>query len=231
MTNLFERDHVTNGVKSCPAPWDLRGTGYIFLYGFPKDFSLEEGRIPAFLRDSFAGGLGAVMIVDYAESNAGPYGELLFMPGKFRFEGKKLDCITKIYVSTMESVVNGWDNWAIPKEQADFGFSALEDKRTEKVVVSRDGEPVLEATLRHGRLSFPIHTRLIPFPLVQEKDDELYYTNFTGKGMAQFARVVDMRVNSALFPDILPYCPLMGVRVDQFSVTFPPSRVTSKRLS
>ena len=215
-----------SGVRRYPAPWDLTGRGYILLYKFPRDFVTEMGRIPAFLRGSFAGGLGAVMIVDYAASNAGPYGELLFIPSRFHFGGKKLDCITKIYVSAKESVVNGWENWAIPKELADFSFTAAEDKGEGKVVVTKGSEPVMDVTLKHGGISFPIHTRFLPFPLVQEKDGELYYTSFTGKGMAQFAHIEDMRVNPELFPDIGPYHPLVSMRIDHFVVTFPPARVT-----
>ena len=80
---------MENKVKTYPAPWNLRGKGYIFLYKFKKDFVAQSGNVPAFLDGAFAGGFGSVMLVDYGESNAGPYGELLFIPGKFRFGGKK----------------------------------------------------------------------------------------------------------------------------------------------
>jgi hypothetical protein len=215
----------TISVKKYPPPWVLTGSGYILLYKFPKYFALEKGFIPAFLRKSFAGGLGAVMIIDYAKSNAGPYGELLFIPGKFLFRGKKLSCITKIYVSTRESIINGWENWAIPKEQADFIFSVLENKRRGKVVVTKDTEPVIQVSLKNSRISFPIHTKLLPFPLVQEKDGKLYYTNFSGKGWARFTRIEDMRINPELFPDVVAYRPLMIMRIDNFVVTFPPSEI------
>jgi hypothetical protein len=224
MSFMLESTFVANSVRRYPAPWKLRGKGYILLYRFPRDFSLQQGLIPPFLRDSYAGGLGAVMLIDYAESNAGPYGELLFIPGRFRCRGKKLDCITKIYVSTMESVVNGWENWAIPKEQANFAFAAPENQETERVLVTRGREPVLDVTLRCGGISFPIHTALLPFPLVQEKDGELYFTRFTGTGTARFAHVEEMSVNSELFPNIQPYHPLMCMRVEHFAITFPPAR-------
>jgi Acetoacetate decarboxylase (ADC) len=226
MISLVEPTATISDVKRRPAPWNLHGRGYILLFQFPKGFVAEMGRIPAFLSGSFAGGLGAVMIVDYAASNVGPYGELLFIPGKFHLRGKKLDCITKIYVSTKASVVNGWENWAIPKEQADFSFVALEDKGEEKVIITKGGKPVLDITLRHGGMSFPMHTRLLPFPLVQEKDGRLYYTSFTGKGTAQFAHIENMRVNPELFPDVGPFRPLVCMRVDHFALTFPPSQVT-----
>jgi len=224
MSSVLEPTLTENSVRRVPAPWDLRGSGYILLYKFPKGFAIEEGRIPPFLEASFAGGLGAVMLVDYAESNAGPYGELVFIPGRFHCRGKKLDCITKIYVSTLESVVNGWENWAIPKEQADFVFATQENQGTETVSITRGGEPVLDVMLKHGGISFPMHTSLLPFPLVQEKDGELYYTSFSGKGTARFAHVEEMRVNPELFPDIQPYHPLMSIRIDNFAITFPPAR-------
>jgi len=228
MQSMLEPTPSANRVRRCPAPWELKGKGYILLYRFPREFSLQQGLIPPFLSDSYAGGLGAVMLVDYEESNAGPYGELLFIPGRFRCQGKKLDCITKIYVSTMESVVNGRENWAIPKERADFAFAAREKRETERVLVTRGNEIIMDVTLMHGGISFPIHTALLPFPLVQEKDGELYYTSFTGKGTAQFARIEAMRVNPELFPDIRPYRPLMGVRIDDFAVTFPPARIVRR---
>jgi Acetoacetate decarboxylase (ADC) len=226
---MAEQQPETMGsVGRYPAPWSLKGRGYMLLYRFPGDFVVEKGLIPAFLEGSFVGGLGAVMLVDYTESNAGPYGELLFIPGKFRHGGKKLGCITRIYVSTAASVVNGWENWAIPKEQADFRFAAPERNSKGTVVVTKNGEPVLNVTLLHGRIAFPMHTRLMPFPLVQEKDGKLYYTTFTGRGMACRARIEEMRVNPELFPDVGRHRPLMSLRIDKFTLTFPPARVANR---
>jgi hypothetical protein len=211
-----------NGVIRHPAPWKLTGRGYIILYRFPKNFTMMQGRIPSFLSRSLTCGIGAVMLVDYTESNAGPYSELLFIPGRFHFRGKNLHCITKIYVSTRNSVENGWENWAIPKELADFCFSQpARAKRTEKIIVAKDNEPIIGVVIKHGRLPFPIHTKLIPFPLLQEKNGKLYYTCFTGKGIARFARIEAISVNPELFPDIAPFRPFMAVRIDNFAITFP----------
>ncbi|MFC1856673.1 acetoacetate decarboxylase family protein [Thermodesulfobacteriota bacterium] len=222
----METESATS-VKRVPAPWDLKGKGYILLYKFPKNFVMENGSIPAFLGNSFAGGLGAVMIVDYTQSDAGPYGELLFIPGKFHFNQQKLNCITKIYVSTRESVENGWANWAIPKKLADFSFTRPEGRtRKERAVVKIEKEAILDITLRHGKLTFPIHTTLIPFPLVQKKDDKLYHTNFKGKGAAQLAQIENIQVNPELFPDIALYRPLIVLRVFNFSITFPVAHIT-----
>lgn len=76
--------------------------------------------MPGSLRASFVGGYGALMLVDYSESNCGPYRELLLIPGSFRVRDKTLASISRIFVSTTESLASGRRNWGIPKELADF---------------------------------------------------------------------------------------------------------------
>ena len=214
---------MDNEVKAYPAPWNLRGKGYIFLYKFKKDFVKKSGNVPSFLDGTFAGGFGSVMLVNYEESNAGPYGELLFIPGKFRFGGKKLDTISKIYVSTMESVDNGRANWGIPKEKADFSFEKTDG--AEKVTVTVDGKIAAEFTLQSGKLSFPVSTKLLPFPLVQQYEGKHYFTNFSGKGKGHFSKVIDMKIDPALFPDVSVCRPIAVIRVDPFDITFPEAKI------
>lgn len=215
---------MDNEVKEYPAPWNLRGKGYIFLYKFEKDFIEQSGTVPSFLDGTFAGGFGSVMLVDYEESNAGPYGELLFIPGKFRFGGKKLDTISKIYVSTMESVVNGRTNWGIPKEKADFSFEKI-DNRIEKATIMVDGNIAAKFILQSGKFSFPVSTKLLPFPLVQQYEGKHYFTNFFGKGKGHFSKVIDMKIDPALFPDVSVCRPIAVIRVDPFNITFPEAKI------
>ena len=215
---------MENEVKTYPAPWNLRGKGYIFLYKFKKDFVAQSGNVPAFLDGAFTGGFGSVMLVDYGESNAGPYGELLFIPGKFRFGGKKLDTISKIYVSTMESVVNGRANWGIPKEKADFSFEKI-GSNTEKVTVTANGKVAAEFTLRSGGFWFPVSTKLLPFPLVQMYEGKHYFTNFFGKGKGHFSQIKEMKIDPALFPDVSVCRPIAVIRVEPFSITFPEAEI------
>ena len=210
-------------IRSYPAPWNLKGKGYIFLYKFKKDFVGRSGNVPEFLDGSFAGGFGSVMLVNYEESDAGPYGELLFIPGKFRFGGRKLDTISKIYVSTMESVVNGRANWGIPKEKADFSFEET-GSGTEKVTVTVGGKAAAEFTLRSGRFSFPVSTKLLPFPLVQQHEGKHYFTDFFGTGKGHFARITEMKIDPALFPDVSLCRPIAVIRVDPFNITFPEAK-------
>ncbi len=218
---------MENGVKAYPAPWDLCGKGYIFLYKFKKDFVANSANVPEFLKGAFAGGFGSVMLVDYEQSDAGPYGELLFIPGKFRFGGKKLDTISKIYVSTMESVVNGRVNWGIPKEKAEFSFEEI-GSDTEKATITVDGKTAAEFTLKSGRLSFPVSTKLLPFPLVQQYEGKHYFTSFFGKGKGKLAKVVGIKIDPALFPDVSLCRPIAVVKVSPFNITFPEAKIESE---
>ncbi|MNJ43467.1 Acetoacetate decarboxylase (ADC) [compost metagenome] len=217
-------------MKMFPAPRTLQGKGYIMIYRFSPEFVKSKGRVPEFLQGKFAGGWGSVMLVDYASSNAGPYGELLFIPGKFHHKERKLNTISQIYVSSMESVVNGIHNWGIPKQLAHFNFEDLGGKR-ERVTVSVDGENVADLTLSAFGPSFPISTSLMPFPLVQLHSDQYYYTRFFGKGKGKLARVESIQVNGTLFPDISGVKPIAVIKVEPFKITFPVAEIEPVRLS
>lgn len=206
--------------KSYPAPWSLSGKGYILLYKFSEEFVKKNCNVPVFLNNSFTGGFGTIMIVDYYSSNAGPYGELLFIPGRFRHRDKKLNTITDIFVSSMESVVNGRKNWGIPKEHADFQFH-LVDKHTENVHVHTGSKTIADFTIKSGGISFPVSTRFLPFPLVQSYDGNYYYTTFHGNGIGKIAKVSKVKINSELFPDVSSLKPLLAIKVEPFTITFP----------
>ncbi len=203
-----------------PAPWTLSGKGYIVLYKFSKTFVEEKTYLPKFLKGHFAGGIGALMLVDYNTSEAGPYGELLLIPGKFKHKGKRLNTISNIYVSTMASVENGKKNWGIPKELADFSFQRI-DTHTEKVSILSGENSIAEFTLEAGNLSFPVNTKLLPFPLVQNHEGNYYYTTFQGSGSGKFAKLKEVQINPKLFPDISGFKPLIAIKVDPFKITFP----------
>lgn len=207
-----------------PAPWQLEGEGYIFLYRFPHRYrGASHFTAPGLDNQEFTG-LGTMMLVDYHSSTAGPYQELLFAPGRFDFRGQKRHSITTIYVSTMESVVNGRENWGIPKELADFSFEKLGRGR-KRVTVSKEGTVIFSAIVREYGPSFPVTTRLMPLPLVQLLNGRVFYTRFNGRGKGTMARLSDVTVNPAYFPAIADARPLAGVGVRQFTIEFPEARV------
>ncbi len=206
--------------KIFPAPWQLKGYGYILLYRFSEAFVNQSVHIPDFLKGKFAGGFGSVMLVDYETSNAGPYGELLFIPGKFNHLGQKRNTISKIYVSSLASVENGRRNWGIPKQQADFHFEKLDNQR-EHIQINL-GETVLaDFIIKSGGPAFPVDTQLMPFPLVQLQDDQYFYTKFSGSGKGRLAKIEQIHIDPVGFPDISQCRPIAVIKVDPFRITFP----------
>ncbi len=203
-----------------PPPWKLYGDGIILLYKFSQNEIEQNPFINENYKNEYLGGFGAVMIVNYLQSNVGPYGELLFIPGRFRFGNIKRYHISKIYVSSIESVVNGIKNWAIPKELADFHFNSVSNRHHSIKVVKNDSVFFdIEYTVKG--FSFPLSTTLLPFPLFQENEGKIFLTKFYGKGKGKLITIKSLNVDSGLFPNISIKKPIIAMRVDAFNICFP----------
>jgi hypothetical protein len=209
-----------------PAPWVLVGQGYITLVMLSPDFVVQQGFVPDALQGRFAGGMGMVMYVDYLSSDVGPYREILFIPGMFDVGGRKYFSITRIFVSTRESVVNGRRNWGIPKELADFEVSR--EGGVEYVRMSRDGRQFAELRFRALPFSVPVTTALVPRgprTLVHLHEGRTYLTAPGARGAASPARLVHARIDGAVFPDFTQGRILGTVAVPKFLMTFPEARI------
>ncbi len=221
-------------VPEVPAPWKLKGRGYMLLYRFGPEGAEEDPFLPERMRRGYQGGRAALMAVDYESSDAGPYRELLFIPGRVDYGGSPFT-ISRIYVSTWDSVINGRRNWGIPKDRADFSWQEAGPRR-EAVTVMDEGRPVFSARFQRGGLPFPVHTALMPFPLVQEtaadpladppgqNPAEALYTRFSGRGWGRLVKVQDLQVNPELFPALAGRRPKLAVRIEPFQITFPTAR-------
>ncbi|KAK6814561.1 hypothetical protein RU639_009392 [Aspergillus parasiticus] len=126
----------------------------------------------------FEGGFSLCMIVRYLESPVGPYDEILWAPGVFQDprqdKSVKRYRITRIYVSSPDSIYNGRRNWNIPKTLAKFEFIpsdcqyppyrqikvSLPDT-PEEPFVSLDLQPITLIS----RPIFPISTAYVPMNL------------------------------------------------------------------
>jgi hypothetical protein len=208
-----------------PPPWNLRGDGYILLYRFSAQTQLggQAGFVPPELQPHFRGGLGAVMLVDYKDTPVGPYHELLFIPGFFDFHGQSFPSISKIYVSTWASIVNGRENWRIPKEEAQF--ASYQRGNVERIRIQQpDGSLIADITLEMSRWRFPITTGVVPPALrtvVQNDPIKSYEITLAGQGWAQPTHLHHVRVDPTYFPDFTQGQLLTAVRVSNFSLTFP----------
>lgn len=206
--------------KVIPAPWQLKGEGYLFLYRFAKDWLMDHGAIAPHLASRFAGGLGALMLVDYQSGTADPYRELLFMPGKFRWGRLTRHCITEIVVSTEQSVQSGRANWAIPKRLAQIDWTQ-NGPRSTRIEVAEKGKTWFSAELRHLPLPLPMHTALLPMPLAQPDGEELLLTAYSGRGAAWPARLKSLKTDGDRLPPLEQSKPLIGFKVAPFTLRFP----------
>ncbi len=211
-------EHSPN-IKIAPAPWNLTGDAYIMVYKFSKDFVGEYGFLADYQRDRFLGYVGTVMLVDYKTSAVGPYRELLFIPGMFTFDWKKMFSISKIYVSSRESVYNGIENWGIPKEYADFNWQTNPDG-SENISVSIEGKEFFKSTFKKGFISFPITTSIFPLTVVQKLRKDLIVTNPTAKGKATLASIKKIEVDRNFFPDLSKTSSLITMKVKDFEMNF-----------
>lgn len=214
-------------ITDAPAPWDLHGRGYISLLRFPANSAAQEAFLPDSLRGKRSRSRTAwMMVVDYESSDVGPYHELLFIPGTFPFEdGRRHLSISRIFVSSMDSVVNGQRNWGIPKDEAQFDVRYGADG-IDQVRVTKDGALIAELDYRHYPLPLPFSTAILPrglHTLGQHRDGQGFIYTPTAHGWVRPARLTRMRSNPALFPDLTGVTAPLNVKVTRFAMTFPVS--------
>ncbi len=201
------------------APWHLTGNAYAMIYKFPKEFVMENGFMEDFQKSRFLGYFGTVMLVDYESSNVGKYQELLFIPGMFTFDWAKVFSISKIYVSSDESILNGRKNWGIPKEKADFEWLNEADGKT-SVKVRLDNKVIFEAKFNKSFLSFPLKSNWLSFKLAQKSENDLMITPFNFNGKMKLSKVNKVLVDGTHFPDVSRLSPLLTIQVSNFKMNF-----------
>lgn len=208
-----------------PPPWRLTGDGFIWLFRFSRAFVERCGFLADWQRARLAGALGAMMLVDYRQTDVGPYRELLFIPGRFDLGHRRAFSISKIYVSTEASVRAGIENWGIPKELASFARERRDDG-SETFSVACDGRTFFSATLMPFGPRFPISSALVPLTVAQALRDDLLITRPTAQGSARLCRVRKLWADGACFPNLAQVRPLVVVAVRDFRMTFPVPEVT-----
>ena len=213
-----------------PPPWRLRGSGYVFLFTFEPWFLRNGGFLPPELvGEHFEGQLGALMLVDYRSSPVGPYRELLFAAGRNLRWRHHLFSITRIWVSTEASAASGRENWAIPKQTAEFEVVKKENG-AERVIVQRDRLAEVDLTVAPGRglaipaLGFLAHPSCRT--IVQYRDGQALETRLSGRGVLRPAKLLDFRTMPKAFPDLNEGKLVAGFFLRDFRLRFPEARVT-----
>ncbi|MES1949342.1 hypothetical protein S4A8_00735 [Salinisphaera sp. S4-8] len=209
-----------------PAPWQLSGRGYIIALSCSPAFGEICARDMPALAGRARGGMGVLMVVDYASSNVGPYRELLLCPGRFDIGQRPTAAITHIWVSTQASVDNGQRNWGLPKRLASFDTLA-HDAHSERVRVQLPAHaPLTLALSRHGP-RLPLGTGMLPsawHTLEQPWHGHFYRTVIQANTRGRFARLRNHDIpHDSGFPDIGSQALGIGVYADGFDLRFPPA--------
>jgi hypothetical protein len=225
---MLQPDSMLPEVPLRAAPWNLRGSAWIVAPKLPPGAAALDAFVPEGLAGGGRGLASYLMFVDYSDSRCGPYRELLFIPGAFPFgDGRRHLTISRILVSTWDSVVNGRNNWGIPKDRADFEVEqGLDGGREDRVRVVSEGRELCElrfATLRFAP-SLPVHGGLLPArlrTLAQSFRGRTYYYAPSARGRVRPGRLLSWRFDAALFPDLAAAAVVAAFKVESFRMTFP----------
>ena len=210
-----------------PAPWRLQASAYAVMARLPADSSDEAWFVPPSLRGKRSSQLAFLLYVDYQHSDCGPYHELMSVCAGFDFGDRHVPSITRIYVSTLDSVVNGRRNWGIPKDRADFTREAL-GQHAERITVWRDGRCIARLELQGRGLALPVTSGMLPAKLrtlSQHWQGEEHRVVIGAKGKARLARVLDWSFEPDAFPDFRTTKVLAATHLPSFEMTFPVAQV------
>ena len=221
---------ASNGIKRAKAPWRLGGDAYVVDLKMPEEVLDRECFVPETLKGHRLGTMSRMIYVDYKDSPVGPYKELLFNPPKFRFGKRRCRTISRIFVSTPESVVNGVENWGLPKTFAEFESWTL-DNGWDYVTVSSEGAVFAELTFSSVRFGFPFSDRWLPArfrTMAQPHEGRTFlYAPITSATM-KAGRLRQSRFDSKMFPDIskgrIVYC----VRLEDFRMWIPAATIVAQ---
>lgn len=209
-----------------PAPWQLTGRGYVIALSCSPTFGERCAENVPDLAGRARGGMGALMLIDYASSNVGPYRELLLCPGRFEFGHRQAAAITDIWVSTSASVDNGQRNWGLPKRLARFETLASNDVR-ERFRVQLPNHTALTLSFTRSGPRLPLSTGILPRAwrtLEQPWQGRYYRTLIRARTRSRLARLADYDIpNDSGFPDIAGQTPRIGLYADRFDLCFPPA--------
>jgi hypothetical protein len=229
MSTFLQSSAQLPGSPRVPAPWSLRGHGWIVLLRLPRKASARTAFVPAALQASLQAPISALVCVEYVSAPCGSYRELLLIPGTMRFpDGRRYASISRIVVSTWASVVNGRANWGIPKDRADT-FEIERGAASERFCVADGGRELCRMDFEPPRgPRLPLRTAWLPASfgtLAQLHEQRAYYYRPVARGSLRSVRLVQARYDGTLFPDLSVATVLAAFRVEAFDMEFPVARV------
>ena len=210
-------------MKRAKAPWRLTGDAYVVALKMPERVLEEQSFVRESLKGRRLGGHSRMIYVDYKTSPVGPYRELLFDPGRFLFDKRPCRTISRIFVSTPESVVNGLENWGIPKRIAEFESRTLANG-WERITVSAEGAVFAELTFSTVRFGFPFSDRWLPPKFrttAQHYQGQCYFYAPITRATMKMGRLRETKIDRRMFPDISGGKFALCVRLEDFRMWIP----------
>jgi hypothetical protein len=218
----LEADAALPDVPLKPAPWRLKGSAYLLLVRSPARLLAEGAFVPEGLAARIRGRMSCLMLVDYHTSPCGPYRELLVVPSLFAFDQGTYPAITRIFVSSYESVVNGRNNWGIPKDLADFDLSR-DNHDSDHCSLSRGGHVFARLSLSARGPSLPVRSGFFPArfrTLIQHFRGQSFRFTFNARGTIRLAKLTRWWFDPAYFPDLAQGRLLLATYLPSFEMEF-----------
>ena len=220
---VSEPDSALPEVPRHPAPWQLGASAYLFVVWMPEQVLDKGSFVPPALVSKRRSRASIAMLVDYHTAPCGPYSELLVVPAAFAFDEGKYMSITRIFVSTYDSVVNGRANWGIPKDRADFSYER-DEQGADHVRVARAGTTIAEFDVRPVGPTLPVTTSVLPSgvrELMQHWNGQSYNFALKASGSVRMAKLRNWRFDPLYFPDLAQGRVLAAMHFPEFQMTFP----------
>lgn len=210
--------------KVAPAPWYLKGQGYVMVVQLPTQVLDNESFIEPSLKSTRRGHLAYIAFADYESSDVGAYHELLYIGGTLKFDQKRHLSISKIYVSTQDSIDNGQKNWGIPKEMAQFEVQYGADNHDIVKLSTPSGDTIAQFSFSHHLFKFPVNTKLAPTrlrTLAQDWQGQRFFFPLQAEGYVKPALLKACYVDKRYFTDLNQGHVIACFKVTDFSMVFP----------
>lgn len=210
--------------KVAPAPWYLKGQGYVMVVQLPTQVLDNESFIEPSLKSTRRGHLAYIAFADYESSDVGAYHELLYIGGTLKFDQKRHLSISKIYVSTQDSIDNGQKNWGIPKEMAQFEVQYGADNHDTVKLSTPSGDTIAQFDFSHHLFKFPVNTKLAPTrlrTLAQDWQGQRFFFPLQAQGYVKPALLKACYVDKRYFTDLNQGHVIACFKVTDFSMVFP----------
>ena len=210
--------------KVAPAPWHLKGQGYVMVVQLPQQVLNEQSFISDELKATRRGHVAYIAFADYQNSDVGAYHELLYIGGTLKFGQKRHLSISKIYVSTQDSIDNGQKNWGIPKEMAHFEVQYGADNHDTIKLSAPTGETIAQFSFSHHLFSFPVNTKLAPTrlrTLAQDWHGQRFFFPLQASGYVKPALLKESYFDKRYFTDLNQGHIIACFKVTDFSMVFP----------